>query len=156
MMCRFELPAFTRLGGKRFDRSDQSLYIERYGAMGSMPRVIHFEIPAEDPERAVEFYKKVFGWKIDKWEGPIDYWLVMTGENDEPGINGAIHDNKNFKSVVNTVAVDSIDEQLEEVRQAGGKVLIPKGSVKGLGYVAFAEDTEGNAFGMLQRDPTVE
>ncbi|HPT75026.1 MAG TPA: VOC family protein, partial [Methanomassiliicoccaceae archaeon] len=96
MMCRFELPAFTRLGGKRFDRSDQSLYIERYGAMGSMPRVIHFEIPAEDPERAVEFYKKVFGWKIDKWEGPIDYWLVMTGENDEPGINGAIHDNKNF------------------------------------------------------------
>ncbi|MDW5563671.1 MAG: VOC family protein [Methanomassiliicoccus sp.] len=120
-----------------------------------MPRVIHFEIPAERPERAVEFYKRVFDWKIEKWAGPIDYWLVTTGESGEPGIDGAIHENTHFKTVVNTVAVDSIDECLQKVQQAGGKVLIPKGAVPGLGYVAFAEDTEGNAFGMLQSDPSV-
>lgn len=121
-----------------------------------MPKVIHFEIPAEDPGRAVEFYKKVFNWKIEKWAGPIDYWLVTAGEREEPGINGAIHENKNFKNVVNTIAVDSIDQYLEKIEQAGGKVLIPKGAVPGLGYVAFAEDTEGNAFGMLQSDPSVK
>jgi len=121
-----------------------------------MPRVIHFEIPAEDPERAVEFYESVFGWKIKKWAGPIDYWLVETGESDEPGINGAIHENKHFKSVVNTIAVASVDEFLEKVKRAGGKVLIPKGAVEGMGYVAFAEDTEGNAFGILESDPSVK
>lgn len=121
-----------------------------------MSKVIHFEIPAENPERAVEFYKKVFGWKIEKWEGPIDYWLVTAGEDEEPGINGAIHEGQTFKSVVNTISVDSVDDLLEKVVQMGGKVLIPKGAVAGLGYVAFAEDTEGNAFGMLQSDPSVE
>ncbi len=119
-----------------------------------MPKVVHFEIPAENPERAGEFYKKVFGWKIEKWGGPIDYWLVTTGADEEPGINGAIHENKTFRSVVNTIAVDSVDDSLEKVKQAGGKVLIPKGAVAGLGYVAFAEDTEGNAFGVLQSDPS--
>jgi hypothetical protein len=121
-----------------------------------MPKVVHFEIPAENPERAAVFYKKVFGWKIEKWAGPIDYWLVTAGDDEEPGINGAIHENKNFKTVVNTVAVDSVDDSLEKVNQAGGKVLMPKGAVTGLGYVAFAEDTEGNAFGMLQSDPSVK
>ncbi len=98
----------------------------------------------------------MFGWKIEKWDGPIDYWLVETGESEEPGINGAIHSAENFKTVVNTIAVDSVDDFLEKVKQAGGKVLIPKGAVTGMGYVAFAEDTEGNAFGMLQSDPSAK
>ena len=51
-------------------------------------KVIHFEIPADNPERAVNFYKKVFNWKIDKWEGPVDYWLVTAGE----GVDGGLHD----------------------------------------------------------------
>lgn len=55
-----------------------------------MPKVLHFEIPAEDPERAVKFYEKVFGWKIKKWKGEFDYWLVEAREEDETGINGAI------------------------------------------------------------------
>jgi uncharacterized protein len=56
-----------------------------------VPRVIHFEIPADDPERAVNFYKKVFGWKIDEYGvGDMNYWLVTTGNYKEPGINGAI------------------------------------------------------------------
>ncbi len=63
-----------------------------------MPKVTRFEIPAEKPERAVEFYKKVFEWKIEKWQGPIQYFLIDTGNNEERGINGAIHENTNFNN----------------------------------------------------------
>ncbi|MFY9638587.1 MAG: VOC family protein, partial [Methanobacterium sp.] len=52
--------------------------------------MIWFEIPADDPGRAAKFYENVFGWKVEKWEGPFDYWLVTTGEAEEPGIDGAI------------------------------------------------------------------
>ena len=55
-----------------------------------MPRVIHFEIPADDPERAVAFYQNVFGWKWQKWEGPEPYWLATTGEDSEPGAAGYV------------------------------------------------------------------
>ncbi|XHH08977.1 MAG: VOC family protein [Candidatus Bathyarchaeia archaeon] len=80
-----------------------------------MPRVSRFEIPAEKPERAVEFYKKVFDWKIEKWQGPIPYFLVNTdGETGETGINGAIHENTHLKTTVNIVNVSSIDETLNE------------------------------------------
>ena len=50
-----------------------------------MPRVIHFEIPTDDPERAAKFYRNVFGWEIQKWDGPVEYWLVTTGDEDQPG-----------------------------------------------------------------------
>lgn len=53
-----------------------------------MPRVVHFEVHADDPERAANFYSGVFGWELAKWEGPQDYWLITTGPDDEPGING--------------------------------------------------------------------
>lgn len=55
-----------------------------------MPRVVHFEIHADDPERAAAFYSSVFGWEIMKWDGPFDYWLVRTGPREEMGIDGGI------------------------------------------------------------------
>jgi hypothetical protein len=55
-----------------------------------MARVVHFEIHADNPERAAAFYRKVFDWQITKWDGPADYWLITTGPDSEPGINGAI------------------------------------------------------------------
>ena len=55
-----------------------------------MARVVHFEIHAENPERAIQFYQKSFGWEFQKWEGPMDYWLVMTGPKDQPGIDGGL------------------------------------------------------------------
>ena len=55
-----------------------------------MPRVVHFEIHAETPERAMEFYSGVFGWEFSKWEGTQDYWLITTGPDEEPGINGGL------------------------------------------------------------------
>jgi predicted enzyme related to lactoylglutathione lyase len=91
-----------------------------------MARVMHFEIPADDPNRAVKFYEKVFGWKIDKWEGG-DYWIVTTGEDEEPGINGAIMPKQEGSMVVrNTITVDSFDEYIEKIKSEGGKMLRKK------------------------------
>ena len=109
-----------------------------------MPRVVHFEIPADDPERAVKFYKKVFGWKIDKWEGPFDYWLVTTGAEDEPGINGAIMSKEMGEMVKNTIVVDSFDEYAQKIEKAGGKMLMEKQTIPKVGTIAAFEDTEGN------------
>jgi len=115
-----------------------------------VPKVIHFEIPADNPQRAVEFYKKVFDWKIQKWEGAVPYWIISAGEDDESGISGAIHEKSNFKTVVNIISVPSIDKFLRKITEAGGKIVMPKGEVPGGGYIAYAEDTEGNAFGIFQ------
>jgi predicted enzyme related to lactoylglutathione lyase len=121
-----------------------------------LPRIIHFEIPAANPERAAEFYRKALNWKIEKYIGGFDYWLITTGEDKEPGINGAIIWNKTFKTIVNSVGVPSIDEALQKIVDAGGKVVMPKGAVPGMGYVAYASDTEGNVFGLFQNDPNAK
>lgn len=120
-----------------------------------MPRVIHFEIHADDPERAVEFYKKVFGWQIDKW-GPEDYWLATTGEKGQPGIDGAILNRKNSNTTVNTIEVPSIDEFLKIIEESGGKVIMQKSAIPGIGYNVYCTDTEGNVFGILESDESAK
>jgi uncharacterized protein len=55
-----------------------------------MPRVVHFEIHVGDPDRAINFYEKCFGWTFQKWDGPMPYWLITTGPDDQPGINGGL------------------------------------------------------------------
>jgi len=118
-----------------------------------MPRVVHFEINADDPKRAVEFYRQVFGWQIRKWEGPIEYWLVKTGEEGEPGIDGAIMPRMGQGTTYNTVDVRSVDEYVQKIVAAGGQVVSPKQAVPGVGYFAYVADTEGNVFGVMQDDP---
>lgn len=132
-----------------------------------MPRVIHFEIFADDTKRAIDFYKKTFGWKIEGWEGgAMEYWLVATGEKDEQGINGAIlrrgvnHDNRepftHRPATVNTIGVPSLDEALKKVEMAGRKVIRPRTAIPSLGWFAYCEDTEGNMFGVMQNDPSAK
>ena len=122
-----------------------------------MPRVVHFEINADDPERAVKFYQEVFGWKIKKWEGPMDYWLATTGPDDQPGINGGIMKRTDPQaSTQNTVDVPSVDEFTKKVTERGGKVVVPKMPVPAVGYMAYCADTEGNVFGIMQEDPTAK
>ena len=118
-----------------------------------MPRVVHFEIPADDPERAVKFYEEVFGWKIDRWEGPVDYWLISTGEEGEPGIDGAIMPREEQKTTVNTIDVPSYEEFAKKVEEAGGKVVTPKMAIPSVGYHSYCIDSEGNVFGIMQSDP---
>ena len=117
-----------------------------------MPRIVHFEIPADDPERAVEFYRKAFGWEIKKWEGPMEYWLVMTGPSSEPGIDGGIMKRGDVKTITNTIDVPSLDEFISKVEDAGGAVLAPKMAVPGVGWFAYCADTEGNLFGLMESD----
>ena len=117
-----------------------------------MARVIHFEINADDPDRAADFYRSLFGWEITKWGGPVNYWLVGTGPDEEPGINGAIKDRDEGLATVNTVSVPSVDEALAKVASLGGKALTEKMTIPGVGYHAYCSDTEGNVFGILEQN----
>jgi len=118
-----------------------------------MPRVVHFEIAVDDPERATAFYHDAFGWTIEKWSGPMDYWLIMTGAESEPGINGALTRRADAPApIVNTIAVPSVDAYQEKITTAGGKVISPKASIPGVGYFALCQDTEGNPFGIMESD----
>jgi uncharacterized protein len=119
-----------------------------------MPRVVHFEVPVDDPDRAAKFYREVFGWKIDKWAGPMDYWMVNTGEPAEPGINGGLTRRAQAgAATVNTIDVPSVDDFVSRIEKSGGKVIAPKMAIPGVGYLAYCLDTEGNTFGVMQADP---
>lgn len=121
-----------------------------------MPCVIHFEISADDCERAVKFYENVFGWKFNKWNGPEEYWLVTTGPDTQPGINGGFFKRKGPVGHVNTVNVPSVDEFAAKITTAGGKVVVPKMAIPGVGYLIYCQDTEGSVFGITQSDPSAK
>jgi hypothetical protein len=92
-----------------------------------MSRVIHFEVPVDDPERAQNFYSDAFGWKILKMPGPMDYWLVTSGPDSQPGINGALTRRSALNpGTVNTIGVESLESAVEAVTKAGGKTLMDK------------------------------
>jgi predicted enzyme related to lactoylglutathione lyase len=115
-----------------------------------MSRVIWFEIPADDPGRAAKFYEDVFGWKIEKWEGPFDYWLVTTGKSDEPGIDGAIMPKDMGEMVRDTIGVESYDEFAKKIEMEGGKMLTEKVIIPGMGIMGSFKDTEGNIFAIME------
>ncbi|MCJ7733237.1 MAG: VOC family protein [Anaerolineales bacterium] len=118
-----------------------------------MSRVVHFEIPADDPERSIQFYEKVFGWRFEKWDGPIEYWLIMTGPEEEPGIDGGLaRRTEPDIGVENTIDVKNLDLSLIEVEANGGKIIRPKMAVPGVGWMAYIKDTEGNIFGLMESD----
>jgi hypothetical protein len=121
-----------------------------------MSRPSHFEIMAEDPARAVEFYRQVFGWEVQKWEGPEEYWLITTGAEGTPGINGGIARSKGEPLTVNTISVTSVDEFAEKVVAHGGKIVLPKMAIPGVGYQVYCQDSEGIVFGLHQSDPAAK
>jgi uncharacterized protein len=97
-----------------------------------MPTIVHFDIPADDPERAKKFYSDLFGWKIEKWSesgaGDMEYWMVTTTyEKGNKGIDGGIMKRQNPQhQVTNSIDVKSVDEYSSKVQQLGGKVVILK------------------------------
>ena len=123
-----------------------------------MNRVVHFEIHAEKPERAIAFYRGVFGWEFTKWEGPKAYWLIKTGPASEPGIDGGLVermgriDGSAVIAYVCTVDVAKLSATLERVKSLGGTEALPTVAIPGVGWLAYCKDTEGNIFGMMESD----
>ena len=115
-----------------------------------MARVTHFDISADNPEKLQPFYQDIFGWEFEKWTGPMDYWLITTGPEDKPGINGGLAKRQADNSVVNTIEVENIDSVIEKVLAQGGKVVVEKGPIPGVGWFAQLEDPERNCMGIMQ------
>ena len=113
--------------------------------------IVHFEIPADDIQRAQRFYRQAFGWKIsDPWK--MGYFLVETRKKGEEGINGGLMPRKMpDQRFMNYIAVKSIDSSLQKVEAAGGSVCMPKTEIgTGMGWIAVFQDTEGNMMGFHQ------
>jgi predicted enzyme related to lactoylglutathione lyase len=121
-----------------------------------MPRPAHFEIPTDNPERAIAFYSTIFGWTFQKWDGPMPYWLITTGPNEEPGINGGLLPRRDpAQPCVNTITVVDIDAIQKAIEAHGGKCCVPKMPVPTVGWLAYYKDLDGHIFGCMQMDPTV-
>jgi uncharacterized protein len=115
-----------------------------------MGRVVHFEIPSDDPQKSVEFYSKTFGWKCQKW-GEMEYWLADTGQTGDNGINGAIIKRQtHFQTIINTINVGNIEESLEAITRNGGKVLTPVMPLPNIGKIAYFTDPQGNTLGLIE------
>ena len=116
-------------------------------------RVVHFELNVKNIEKTKEFYENVFNWDIEKWKGPMEYWLVMTGDEKKPGIDGGIGKVEDDQpSVINTIDVKDIDDVVKKIKKNGGKIITPKHAVPGVGWLAYFKDTEGLIFGIMQED----
>jgi predicted enzyme related to lactoylglutathione lyase len=115
-------------------------------------RVVHFEIPANQPEPLTKFYGELFGWKFQKvpMPGP-EYWLTDTG-SDGPGINGAIMQRQHPQQPwMNYVDVSSIESTLAAAVKLGAQVALPKTSVPGVGAYAAIVDPQGNICGLWEQ-----
>jgi uncharacterized protein len=118
----------------------------------TMPNaIVHFEIPADDVQRAKNFYERALGWQIsDPWK--MEYFLVETKKSGEDGINGGLMKRKNpGQPFMNYIAVDDIDAFIQKVEAAGGSICLPKTEIApGMGWIAAFKDTEGNLMGFHQ------
>jgi len=121
-----------------------------------MPRPIHFEIPAENPERSIAFYEKAFGWKFTRWPGsPHPYWTIATG--DGPGIDGGLmlrHSPQ--QPCVNIVAVPDLDATIAGLQSDSAECALPKMAIPGIGWLAYYKDPDGHIFGIMQADPAAK
>ena len=125
-----------------------------------MPRVVHFEIHATEPEQLIDFYSALFGWTFTPAEG-MDYWLVDTGPKDEPGIDGGLvrrpvpgpADSPALGAYPCTVSVESLDATLARSSELGATLALPKMPVTGIGWLAYIKDPDGNILGLLESDP---
>jgi hypothetical protein len=119
-----------------------------------MNRFTHFELASKDLEKTASFYRDVFGWQIQKWEGPVDYWLITTGDASTPGINGGLmQTDGSLTGTINTIEVEDIDAAIAKVLAYGGEIIFDKDAIPGVGYQAYFKDNSGIVVGLHQADP---
>ena len=132
-----------------------------------MNRPIHFEIHSADPQRAMTFYGKLFGWTFEKFPGgEVEYWSVTTGPSDQDGINGglvrrrgatpAASDPTPVVAYVCTIGVADLDKTAAAITAAGGTLSAAKMAIPGMAWLAYYKDTESNVFGIFQADPNAK
>ena len=120
-----------------------------------MTRVVHFDIPIDDPERASAFYGAALGWNVERW-GPVEYWILTVGR-EEPGAEGAMIPREDSSDgVVVYFSVADIDAAMTRVEEQGGILVTDKTPIPAVGWSAHVRDTEGNLIGLFQEDSTVE
>lgn len=127
-----------------------------------MPRVVHFEVHASDPERAVSFYREMFGWSFEPWGPPGTYWLIRTGGSEAAGIDGGLvprrgpppTDGQPVTGFVNTIDVPDVDDAVQRASSLGGTIALPKMAIPTVGWLAYLKDPDGNIFGVMQEDPS--
>lgn len=118
-----------------------------------MAKVVHFEINSDDPEKAIKFYKDVFGWNMAQYGGEVDYWMANTGEETEQGIDGGIQKRREpGAGTYIVINVPSVDEYSKKIEEHGGKVVMPKMPIPGYGWAAYFTDLDGNKLGIFQED----
>jgi len=118
-----------------------------------MPRISYLDFSAEDPERAVNFYNKVFGWQINKWEGPMEYWEIKTGEANELGIDGGLSKRDRIGQWITPfINVTSADQYTSKIEAGGGIIIQPKTAIPGIGYTLLFKDTESNTIGLFEEN----
>jgi uncharacterized protein len=121
--------------------------------------IIHFEIPANDVEKVKKFYSDVFGWKIEKLPD-MEYYSITTVPVDEkgnvirPGVNGGLYKREQpIQQPVNYIWVESVEEYSKKIVAMGGKVVVPKMEIPGMGWFALGQDPECNTFGVFEVKP---
>jgi uncharacterized protein len=118
-----------------------------------MAKIIHFEIPVDNADRATAFYRDAVGWEINGF-GDEPYWLVQAGGDDEPGANGALIGRGDIhKTPVLIIGVEDLDASIGRVESSGGKIVAPRNEIPGVGWSAYFTDTEGNTVGLFQPAP---
>ena len=141
-----------------------------------MPTIVHFEIPADDVDRAKKFYSDLFGWKMEKMPSstyddnnnhltsvatgePIEYWIITTTDdkgNKAPIGGGMMKRQMPEHHITNYINVNSVDEYSSKVEKLGGKVFAPKHAVPGMGYFALCSDTENNVFAIWETNESAK
>jgi uncharacterized protein len=117
-----------------------------------MPNIVWFEIGADNVERAKAFYGGLFGWKIEKMPGAMEYWHLDTGGSDDTPDGGLMKRKEPQQGITNYIGVPSVDQFVDKVQKLGGKICMPKTAVPQMGYFAICQDTENNAFGLWEMD----
>ena len=115
--------------------------------------IVWFEIPADDVERAKLFYGELFGWKIERFPGPMEYWHIDTGGSDDTPDGGLLkRQNPGQQGITNYIGVASVDESAVKVEKLGGKICMAKTAVPEMGYFAICQDPENNVFALWERN----
>jgi predicted enzyme related to lactoylglutathione lyase len=122
-----------------------------------MDKVVHFEIPFENKQRAMKFYSETFGWQLTDMP-QMNYVMASTVEVDDKhmpkesgAINGGLFERpKEAPNPTVYVGVESVDTSVKKVEAAGGKVVTAKTPIPGMGAFARVADTEGNVIGLFE------